>query len=157
MAAETLITQELKDLLGKEGEPEYFEVEKGHLKIFAQAIEDPNPLWTDAEYAKKSPYGALIAPPTFLIDAGIIKLGDKLIAIIERSGGGFINGGTVIDYFAPIKVGDTIKTTAKLIDLKEKVGSSGKLLFMILEMNYHNQKGELVRRCRDTFICPRKV
>jgi acyl dehydratase len=155
MEEEILITR-IRELLSKENPPEYFEVEPGHLKTFAQAIEDPNPLWTDADYASKTRYGALTAPPTFLIDSGIIKLADKLIAILESCGVGFINGGTEIDYFLPIKAGDTIKTTAKLIDLKEKTGSNGKLLFMTLEMNYHNQRGELVRRCRDTFVKPPK-
>lgn len=64
----------------------------------------------------------------------------------------FINGGTEIEYFEPICLGDTITTTAKLIDIKEKTGSRGRLLIMLLEMNYKNQRGELVRRCRNTFI-----
>jgi len=144
------------DLVGKEDPPEYFDVEIGHLKPFAQAIEDPNPLWSDAAYATKTRYGSLTPPPTFLIDAGIIKLADKLIAILESSGVGFINKGTEIDYFLPIKAGDTIKTTAKLMDIKEKAGNNGKLLFMTLEMNYFNQRGELVKRCRDPFIKPPK-
>jgi acyl dehydratase len=156
MVEESMITQELKDLLGKDQPAEYFEVEKDALKIFARAIGDPNPVYSDPEYAKKTRYGAQIAPPTFLIDYGIIKLGDKLIALIEKNGGGFINGGTTIDFLVPIKVGDTIKTVAKLIDLKEKVGSNGKLLFMTLEVNYFNQKGELARKCRDTFISPQR-
>ena len=155
MDEEILVTR-IRELLGKENPPEYFDVEPGHLKAFAQAIEDPNPLWSDAAYASKTRYGALTAPPTFLIDSGIIKLANKLIAILEASGVGFINGGTEIDYFLPIKAGDTIKTTAKLRDLKEKTGSNGKLLFMTLEMNYYNQRGELVRRCCDTFIKPPK-
>jgi acyl dehydratase len=154
---DTLITEPLKDLLGKEQPVEYFDIEKGHLKTFADAIGDPNPLWTDIEYAKKSKYGTLIAPPTFLIDAGIIKLGDKLIALEDENSGGFINGSTEIEYMLPIKLGDTIKTTAKLIDIKEKEGKSGKLLFMTIEVNYYNQNGDLVRRCRDIFIRPQKT
>ena len=41
MAEESLITPELKELLGKELPPERFEVEKGHIRRFAQAVGDP--------------------------------------------------------------------------------------------------------------------
>ena len=34
---------------------------------FAGGIGDINPLWTDAEYAARSPYGAAVAPPSFVI------------------------------------------------------------------------------------------
>ncbi len=34
---------------------------------FAAGIGDVNPLWTDAEYATASPYGAPVAPPSFVI------------------------------------------------------------------------------------------
>jgi acyl dehydratase len=34
---------------------------------FAGGIGDINPLWTDQEYARHSPYGASVAPPSFVI------------------------------------------------------------------------------------------
>ena len=34
---------------------------------FAGGIGDPNPLWTDPDYAATSPYGGLVAPPSFVI------------------------------------------------------------------------------------------
>jgi acyl dehydratase len=34
---------------------------------FAGGIGDINPLWTDADYAASSPYGAPVAPPSFII------------------------------------------------------------------------------------------
>ena len=34
---------------------------------FAAGIGDVNPLWTDAQYATASPYGAPVAPPSFVI------------------------------------------------------------------------------------------
>ena len=33
---------------------------------FAEGIGDPNPLWSDEEHAKKTRYGSIIAPPSFL-------------------------------------------------------------------------------------------
>jgi acyl dehydratase len=34
---------------------------------FAGGIGDINPLWTDQDYARDSPYGAPVAPPSFII------------------------------------------------------------------------------------------
>ena len=151
MAEESVITEDFKKLLGIAAEPEVFEVEKGHIKRFAEAIGDPNPLWSDEAYAAKSRYGKIVAPPTFLVDAGIIKTADKLMAA-ECPLPSFLNGGTELEFYRPIEVGDKITTVAKVVDLQEKTGQSGKLLFIILEITYTNQRGELVTKCRETFI-----
>ena len=63
-----------------------------------------------------------------------------------------INGGTELDFYRPMNVGDTITTVAKLADVKEKVGKSGSMIFLTVEVSYTNQMGELVVRCRNTFI-----
>ena len=42
------------------------EATKDAIWHFAEALGDDNPLWTDEEYASKSRYGRIIAPPTFL-------------------------------------------------------------------------------------------
>jgi acyl dehydratase len=148
LAEESLISQELRDLLGQEGKPESFEVEKGHIRRFAQAVGDPNPLWNDLERARQSRYGNIIAPPTFLIDAATIELCEKL----KGPPGSFINASTEIEYLRPIFLGDTITTTARLIDLKEKTKNNGKLLIMLTEFIYKNQREETVRICRNTFM-----
>jgi acyl dehydratase len=49
---------------------DWFPVEAGHIMIFARAIGDPNPIYSDPAYAQASPLGGIIAPPTFL-EAGI--------------------------------------------------------------------------------------
>ena len=36
------------------------------IRHYCEGIGDMNPLYTDPEYAKKTPYGALIAPPNWL-------------------------------------------------------------------------------------------
>ncbi len=45
---------------------ESFPVEAGHVLMFARSIGDPNPVYSDAEYAAASEVGGLIAPPTFV-------------------------------------------------------------------------------------------
>ena len=42
-----------------------FPVEAGHIMLFARAIGDYNPVYHDAEAAKKTEVGGVIASPTF--------------------------------------------------------------------------------------------
>jgi len=144
----SLVSQELRNLLGYETPPLSLEVEEGNIRRWAEAVGDYNPLWTDPEYAQKSRYGKIIGPPTFLVDRAIVPLADKIIPLSKN----FLNGGTEIEYFNPIFLGDTLTTTAKLIDIKEKKGSAGNLVILLLEMTYKNQHGQLVRKVRNTFI-----
>jgi len=45
---------------------ERFPIEEGHVLMFARAIGDPNPLFTDAAAAASSEVGGIIGPPTFV-------------------------------------------------------------------------------------------
>jgi N-terminal half of MaoC dehydratase len=46
---------------------ERFPVEEGHILLFARAIGDPNPIYSDREAAAGSELGGIIAPPTFVM------------------------------------------------------------------------------------------
>lgn len=145
-----LIAEEFIKRIDVEEEPEIWEVEKGHIRRFAQAIGDPNPLWQDEDDARKTRYGEIIAPPFFLVDAGLVKLVDKLVQMCPHWAN--INGGTELEFYRPMKVGDTIQTVAKLSEVKKREGKSGSMLFLTVEVTYTNQNKELVARCRNTFI-----
>ncbi|HET8618998.1 MAG TPA: MaoC family dehydratase N-terminal domain-containing protein [Acidimicrobiales bacterium] len=45
---------------------ERFPVEAGHVLMFARAVGDPNPVYSDPEHAAGTEVGGLIAPPTFV-------------------------------------------------------------------------------------------
>jgi acyl dehydratase len=150
MTREESIVEEFLKLVGEEQEPEVWDAEKGHIKRFAQAIGDPNPLWQDMAHARKSRYKNVIGPPLYLIDVGLVKLVDRLVDMAPLKAN--INGGTEIEYFKPIEAGDTVTTVAKLADVQEKMGKTGSLIFLSVEVTYTNQRGELVAKCRNTFI-----
>ncbi|MBP9232713.1 MAG: MaoC family dehydratase N-terminal domain-containing protein, partial [Phenylobacterium sp.] len=42
-----------------------FPVEAGHILMFARSVGDGNRVYSDAEYAKTTEAGGIIAPPTF--------------------------------------------------------------------------------------------
>ena len=150
MTNEDLVLDEFKKLVGQQMEPEVWEAGREHIKWFAQAIGDPNPLWQDKAYAAKSRYKNIIAPPLFLVDSGLVKLVGRLVDMAPHLAN--INGGTEIEYFRPIEAGDTITTVAKLADAQLKTGKTGSLIFLVFEVTYTNQRGELVAILQNTFI-----
>ena len=66
MVEGSVITDEIRNMIGTDLATEVFEVEKGMILKIAQAVEDPNPLWQDQEYAQKSRYGGIVAPPSII-------------------------------------------------------------------------------------------
>lgn len=139
MAEASAITDEIRNLLNVEFGPEVYEIEKGMVKKFAEAIDDPNPLWQK------------VAPPTFPTALRLEELTQKVWTVkcpLPR----FLNGGSELEYYKPIKVGDVISVTGKLSDVREREGKTGKMLFMTLELTYKNQNGEVVAKGRNTLI-----
>jgi acyl dehydratase len=113
---------------------------------------DDNPLWTDEEYGKRSPYGGIIAPPTFLysIDSTIVAPGLRGVQ--------WIYGGTRWENFRPVRVGDRITARPRLIDVVEKAGvHARRFVIQTGEILFHNQRGELVSRAEaDVMRIPRR-
>ena len=146
MAEETLITEELRNLIGKEVGRRVTEIEKGAIRKFAQAIDDPNPLWQEEAYAKDSKWGSIIAPPTFIsyckTDMPEINFPLKRM----------LHGEDEIEYYNPIRAGDTISSICKVVDIYEKQGKKGPMIFTVLETSHTNQKAELVAKNRISII-----
>jgi hypothetical protein len=139
LSEESVISEELQSLLNVEFGPEVYEIEKGMVKKFAEAIDDPNPRWQT------------VVPPTFpaaLVPTGLLHKMVNAKSSLTR----FLNGGNELEYFQPIKVGDVISVTARLDKLRKMEGKEGTTLFMIMETTYKNQRGELVAKGRNTYI-----
>lgn len=71
-------------LVGKEYQPFVFEVEKGRIRMFAQAIGDTNPIYHDAQAAANAGYSAIPAPPAFPFT--IIMEANQAFMILEELG-----------------------------------------------------------------------
>ena len=151
MPQESAVTPELKALVGKEFPPTTWEVAKGDIIRFAQAIEDPNPLWNDEKQARRSRYGGLIAPPTFLASL-VNEEATRLLFDMPTPLKRVLNGGNELEWYQPVRPGDRITVTEKVVNLREGQGTLGHMLFIITEVNYANQLGEAVARGRNTYI-----
>ena len=55
-----------------------------------------------------------------------------------------MDGGIEIEFFVPIRVGDTLTARSKIVDIYQKEGRSGPLIFVVRETRYTNQHNALV-------------
>ena len=158
MAEGSMISDEIQSMIGLWSEPVVLEVERGAIARYADAIDDPNPLYRDEEYAKNSKYGGIIAPPGFFgwpVGGGDIEAGMSRVvgAVAEAGMLRILDGGIELNFLVPVRAGDTLVTYGKLADVREKQTSQGKMLFLIIEQKYLNQDGALVAVARQTLIC----
>ncbi|MBM3118030.1 MAG: MaoC family dehydratase [Chloroflexi bacterium] len=155
MAEGSIITDELKKLIGVSGEPITFKVEEGAIQRYAQAIGDPNPLFNDIENASKNKYGRLICPPGFTgwpIKGGIsvFKLVDSLIKAGAPTR--LLDGGVEFEFLEPIGAGDVLTATTKIASITERETKMGKTMFTTVETTFVNQKKKVALKSRSTLI-----
>ena len=152
----SLITDELKMLIGVPWEPQIFKVEEGAIKRYAEAIDDPNPLYNDVEYARKSKYGRLICPPGFTgwPDKKAKILGIQVSEVLIAAGAPPrpLDGSIEFEFFLPIGAGDILVETTKITNITERDTKSGKVLFAQVEYTFVNQNGDVALRCVATYI-----
>ncbi len=142
MVQRNVLTGEMRErILATEYEPATFEVEKSYITTFARAIGDNNLHWNDEIAARRSRYGGLIAPPTF---TRLIVNSLRLPGTVQYSLPGTVqvDGGTQWQYFEPIRPGDRITQFRKIIDVYQRHGSAGPLIFIITNCRFVNQFDE---------------
>ena len=148
MATSSVITEEMRKSIGVELVSHTTKVELGAIKRFAEAIGDTNPLYHDEVQARKSRYGSVVAPPTFYRSLGGLTLNLPFAVPLTR----VLDGGTVWEYFEPVRPGDAITASAKIADLSQRSGRMGTMLFIFYETAYKNQLGQLTAKSRSTII-----
>ena len=141
--------KELKDKVGEVWHSQDYEIEKGMLRRFAQAIGDPNPLWQNESYARKAGYGGIIAVPTFLATLGLEQIQHLLLETPDETS---LHGSTELECYRPIRAGDVITATTRIADFRQRTGKAGTMTFVTFDITYENQQGELVGRCRQLIL-----
>ena len=149
MAVDSKYIKELESRVGIKGTPLVYEVEKGMIRRFAKAVGDPNPLWQDEEYARKTGYGDITAPPTFILTLGFDQL-QQLLA--SGSSVTALHGSTELECYQPVRTGDVIAVTTRIKNVRERQSKMGRTMFVTLNMDYENQRQEVVAVCRQMVI-----
>lgn len=120
----------------------------------AHAIGDLSPLYLDEEYAKRTKWGTLLAPPI------IVNSMDTLRAVGSSGlpeglpGVHSIWTGSLYEWERPVRLGDRITGKSYLKDVVERESrfGGGRSLYQTYEALYHDQHGAYVGKRNDTWI-----
>lgn len=143
-----------RSFIGRTFPPFTFEVDKSKIRELAQALGDDNPIFVDEEAARAAGLPGIVAPPTF---PTLFKMwGEGGSADHIRAMGGnllrLLHGEEAYEYHGFISPGDVITGQTRVVDIDRKEGRSGHLDIVILETEFHNQRGELVVVSRATIV-----
>jgi acyl dehydratase len=149
---------------------ERFPIESAHILMFARAINDPNPIYADADHAAGTELGRIPAPPTFVqasaqfdpdyplrpkFDQPWFGSGREPTGIRrdpaagDKKGGGGLHAEQHFEYHLPVLAGDVLTATTRAGATWEKQGRRGGALhFSETITEYHNQHGQLVITAR---------
>ena len=118
-----------------------------NIRKFANGIGDTNPLFLDKDYAEKTRYGAVIAPPSFIFSilAGV-QFGWRGLA-------GF-HSASDMKFYKPIKSGDKVTPEETYLGFEGPKDSkfAGKTIFDYFEDKYFNQNDVLVAEVKKLII-----
>jgi len=103
------------------------EATTGAIRRFADGIGDSNPLWRDEEYAQKTRYGRIVAPPSWVWS---------------------VHSGTEEEFYKPILLGDKITPEVIFAGFDGPMPSrfAERMIKDYYDNMYYNQKGELVAK-----------
>lgn len=127
---------------------EPFEVTRGDIRRFAQAIGDDHPAYTDREAAKALGHPDVVAPPTFLITAGMSG-GANLLADPDL-GLRFelvVHGEQRFDLHRPVRAGDLLEGSTTVADIRE--AGRNELMTLVTELSC---AGERVATLTNTIV-----
>ena len=118
---------------------------KDTIKHYCRAIGDVNPLYLDRDYAAKTRYGGLIAPPGWLYSvfwgSWDLRRGFGLPGVHG------LHSGDGWEWYRPIKEGERIHAERALTDIQEKSSRfAGRSILEIRTIKFYDEANELVAR-----------
>lgn len=114
------------------------------IRHFCQGIGDANPLYLDEEYARKTRYGSIIAPPCFLY--GVYWCSGRVGGLPGVHG---FHSGSDWDFQRTISVNDRISVKEQFVDVVEKQSKYAKRTVITYSVTtYRNQRAEVIARTK---------
>jgi len=158
--AENLITAEVEALIGQETPPERnrFPISQEMAYDVAYAIEDRNPLYVDQAEAERSRFHGLLCPPLatwkdIAPPIGYFGAGQEShfqVPLPFNSYG--LNGGSDWQFLRPPYVGEWITRQYRILNIYQKQGRSGPLVFVERQETQTNQNGRVILLARHVSI-----
>src|SRR5262245_24296846 len=108
-----------KDMIGRVLSTGSATVTAEHVAAFARALGDHDPLYLDADAARRGPYGTIVAPPTYPIAFMVQAMAGGMDTFMEL-GLNFmtlVHGEQEFEYRRPIRAGETLTLTGRIADI----------------------------------------
>jgi acyl dehydratase len=116
---------------------------KETIRNFCDGLGEVNPLYNNEEYAQKTRYGALAAPPSWLYSVVGAGIQQGL-----RGVHGF-HSGEDWEFYKPVLLGDEIDGEDTFSGVDEKLGEfGGRTIFEYHDRLVYNQRNELIAKSR---------
>ena len=120
---------EFKALIGKQGKPTVYEVDRTMIKRYCDTLGDNSPKWNDR------------MPPGMLTCAMFMGEG---VATPPWPYPGIVDAGLELEFMKPITAGDTITIVNEFANVEDKSSERGKRVLFSMKSIAKNQKGEVV-------------
>lgn len=136
---------------GRTSSPKWIEVERGHIRRFAEAIGEVDPIYFDETAARQSGYERIPAPPTFAV---ALRANDPREGL-ELDWTKLLHAEQELVFSRPIFAGDTLSIVARIADVYVKEGKSGAMDFMVVETIGTDDEGAMIFTTRSTTVIRR--
>jgi hypothetical protein len=171
---EDYITDEVRAMIGFETafEEACDPVERGQIRRHVQAIMDRDPLYYDEAHAATTRFGGIVAPPLFPLhavtrsapaaddplepglsnpdfdgsSANVLRSAVPPPVPLKRT----LNGGSEFEIFRLARPGERIRAKSRYVDIYQKNGRTGPIVFWVIETTYVTDEGELLLRATNT-------
>jgi len=128
-----------------------FEVAREHIRRFADAIGDANPVYRDPEAARAAGHADVIAPPTFLTTVGLSLPGGNGPLDDPDLGldfGQVVHGEQRYVHHRPVRPGDVLTAVTTIDDIRD----AGRNELMSMRIEIRTVEGETVCTAHNVIV-----
>jgi acyl dehydratase len=137
--------------VGRQSEPIVIDVERGHIRRFAEAVGDTNPIYVDEAAARAAGHPRIPAPPTFAV---ALRTNDPRGGI-ELDWRKLLHGEQEFTFSRPLYAGDRLTIVGRIAAADVKQTKSGVMDVMVLETVASDADGAQVFVARSTVLVRR--
>jgi acyl dehydratase len=154
MSVDDRLVKNLTEEVGVEHAELLGVISAGRIGRYAAAVDDSNPLYRDAEYARSLGYAHVVAPPNLIVavinwtsGAAYDRLredgteADSHLPGVPASGVRVMGGGEEIEFVAPIVAGTEVSRTTVLLDINQRESKTGPLVVARYQDHYTDSSG----------------
>lgn len=164
MSVDERLFATIKANIGATTRTELGEVTALHIRRYALAIGDDNPLYHDAGYARSLGHADVVAPPNMLpsiIEWGVGHPESELnvdgttgehLDGVDTTGVRTMGGGEAMTFHRPVVAGCRVTQTTTLADATMREGRSGPMIVVTYRNRYHDERGTELMTCDRTML-----